>query len=32
MMNSEIGFGRKVLQVFEDRESALSMYHPESIP
>lgn len=31
MMNSEVGFGRKVLQVFEDQESALNMFHPESI-
>ena len=30
-MNSEVGFGRKVLQVFEDQESVLSMFHQESI-
>ena len=32
MMNSEVGFGRKVLEVFEDRTMFLSnICHPELI-
>ena len=32
MMNSEVGFGRKVLSVFENTASTLNICHPVSIP